>query len=168
MTKQKLVRIFTNAGLLITSALLAGCPCPACDVLTCGPGTIEEMVGTDRTCVVTPLSCGSGALEQTTGGQRECVPDADVTSCGTDTHEREQTTGGQRECLPGPSTCAAGEVEYLDSDGNLACRSVDFVCADGTHEQTTGGQRECVFDAANCGSGTHEQTTGGQRECVPD
>lgn len=170
MNNIKLVRYLRLAGLLLVSALLGGCPCPDCDVLVCGEGTLETMIGLDRTCVITPVSCGTGAHEQATGGQRECVPNnpGDVLECGTSTHE--QATGGQRECVPGGTSCAAGEIEVLNPDNSLSCESVHLDCADGTHEQTTGGQRECVLNDVNlaCGNGTKEQTTGGQRECVPD
>lgn len=173
MNKQKIKAIISNGGLLLVSAFLAGCPCTACDKLMCGDGTIEIMSDEVRTCTVAPVSCGDGAKEQTIGGQRECVPialPADILECGAGTHEQEQTFGGQRECVLGATTCATAEVETVDADGNLGCKAVPFLCADGTFEQTIGGQRECVPDDTDlsCGTGTKEQTMGGQRECGPE
>lgn len=172
MNIQKVKRLSSIGATLLISAVLAGCPCEECARLNCGEGTMEQMNGDDRTCVVTPVSCGSGAHEQATGGQRECVPDNpdNILECGTDTYQQEQATGGQRECVPGETSCLDGEIEVLHPDETTSCSLEALSCADGTHEQATGGQRECVLDDSNlgCGEGTHEQATGGQRECVPD
>ncbi len=173
MNNNYLLRYVRLAGLLLVTALLGGCPCPACDSLICGVGTMETMIAQDRTCVVTPISCGDGAHEQATGGQRECVLDASETAleCGSGTHEQEQATGGQRECILGASTCTAGEIEVVNPDNTISCQAVALECAEGTQEQATGGQRECVpvGTGLQCSNGTHEQATGGQREeCVPD
>ena len=163
--------VLGNVALMAVSVVLAGCPCPACDKLTCGEGTTEIQIGEERTCVVTPLTCGDGAHEQATGGQRECVPTdpGEVLECGTGTYEQEPAVGGQRECVPGTSTCPAGQIEVLNADNTKSCMSGPLACAEGTHEQATGGQRECVPNDTNlsCGDGTQEQATGGQRECVP-
>ena len=160
-----------KASLLTASLALAGCPCPVCEQLTCGDGTVEVQVGEVRSCEVIPLSCGSGQQEQATGGQRECQPTTpgDILECGTDTYQQEQATGGQRECVPGASSCTASQIEILNDDGTTGCMDLPLACGEGTHEQTTGGQRECVLDdtGLGCGEGTHEQTTGGQRECLP-
>ena len=160
MNKKKIRSLLSNIGILCVSAFLAGCPCPACDLLMCGDGTIETVSGETRTCVVAPVACGEGTMEQMMGGQRECVPeDPDgILECGADTYQQEQTFGGQRECTPGMSSCPAGEIEYLDKDSNKMCRPIDTVCGEGTFEQTFGGQRECVPDdtGLSCGSGTSE------------
>lgn len=165
-------RYIQNLALLSVSAFLAGCPCPACDALICGQGTMETMIGADRTCVVTPLTCGGGAHEQMVGGERECAPvePGNVLECGVDTHEQEQAIGGERECVPGDTTCAPGQIEINNADGTLSCENGPVSCGEGTHEQAIGGERECVLDDANlgCGEGTHEQTIGGERECTPD
>jgi len=160
MRNKYLNTVLGNIGLLTVSVLIAGCPCPACDQLMCGDGTIETMTGEARTCVVAPVGCGDGTMEQTFGGQRECVPidPGDILECGADTHQQEQTFGGQRECVPEETTCGPGEIEYLDQNSDVMCRPVDTVCGDGTFEQTFGGQRECVPDdtGLSCGDGTHE------------
>ena len=172
MKTERKIRIFEVAGIMLISALLAGCPCPKCDSLACGSGTMEEMVGEQRTCVVTPISCGKGTKEQPTGGQRECVPTdtGEILECGAGTYEQEQPTGGQRECVPGTSSCPAGQIEVKSSNGSVSCKPGVLSCGEGTQEQPIGGQRECVVAGSDlsCGQGTKEQPVGGQRECQPE
>ena len=171
MTTKGFFRILGNAGLLGITAVLAGCLCPKCDSLTCGNGTMEEMVGGQRTCVATPVSCGGGTQEQPTGAQRECVPvnTGDILECGAGTYEHEQAPGGPRACVSGASSCPAGQIEVLNTDGTKSCKSGTLACGDGTQEQAIGGQRECVVVGSDlaCGTGTQEQAVGGQRECQP-
>lgn len=132
---------------------------------------MEQTVGGQRTCVVTPITCGTGTHEQPVGGQRECVPvdSGDILECGTGTYEQEQPVGGQRECVPGVSSCPAGQIEVLKGDGTTECKFGTLSCGDGTQEQPVGGQRECavVGSDLSCGEGTQEQPVGGQRECKP-
>lgn len=158
---------FSVACLLLVSATITGCWHVKPDPLSCGNGTIEKYVDSQRICVLAPLSCGNGTQEQATGGERECVP-SDVDGrvhCREGTFELEQATGGERECVGGTTICNEDEVEYAKDDGTRACRP-NVTCGDGTYEQATGGERECVPNntAVKCGAGTYEQATGGERE----